>query len=170
MGSKAAHQSVFKSATGEGPSRGVHETLGRLRVPRRGFGWTAAKTRVSWRVMKRLGSALSRLLMVWLVATLVTALVGFGVSDAAPAGDVPQASGHAEMQAGAACPADAEAGMHGHEGHALCALTLCCFSDRPVPAAVLPHVEILPAGYHPFSEGGLPQSEPERAKKPPRHA
>src|SRR6056297_2388944 len=169
MGPKAAHRPVVKAESAEGPRSGVHENLGRLRVPRRRFGWTAAKTRVSWRVMKRLGSVLLRLLTVWLVATLATASVGPGAPGAAPAGDPPHVTMHAEMPTGAACPTDREAARHGHEGHAICAMTVCCFSDGPVAAAVAPGTEIRPAGHQAFVEGGLPQSEPERAKKPPRH-
>lgn len=113
--------------------------------------------------------ALSRLLMVWLVATFVVASVGMGASGAAPDKAMTHATIQTDMQMGEHCPSMDEAATHEQTGHTACAMTVCCFSDGPDLLAPLPGFEILPAGYLSVAERRLTQSEPERAKKPPKH-
>ncbi|WP_297768380.1 hypothetical protein [uncultured Roseovarius sp.] len=119
--------------------------------------------------MRQLRSALSRLLMVCLVATFVTASVGVGASGAATSGDMPHEIGHAEMPMDEDCPTEADAGLHGQKGHEACAMTVCCFSEGPDLSALSPDFEVIPTPYQPLAERHLTQTEPERAKKPPKH-
>ena len=117
--------------------------------------------------MRQLRNALSRLLMVWLVATFVTAFVGVGASGAATPSDMPHDAAHADMPMGEDC--STEAGMHGQKGHEACAMTVCCFSEVPDLSALSPDFEVMPTLYQPLAERRLTQSEPERVKKPPKH-
>lgn len=107
--------------------------------------------------------------MVWLVATFVTASVGVGASGSAMSGDMPHETAHAEMQMGEDCPTKADGRTQGHNGHEACAMTVCCFSEGPNLSAPLPEFEVMPTRYQPLAERRLTQSEPERAKKPPKH-
>lgn len=107
--------------------------------------------------------------MVWLVATFVTASIGVGASGTATPGDMAHETAHAEMQMGEDCQTEAAAGMHGQKGHEACAMTVCCFSEGPDFSALSPDFEVMPTLYQPLTERRLTQSEPESAKKPPKH-
>lgn len=107
--------------------------------------------------------------MVWLVAAFVTGSVGMGASGAMAGNDLDHHAVHTQMDAAEGCPTALKSDMHGKKGHATCTMTACCFSEGPDLAILSPRFESLSAGYLPFAERRLTQSEPERAKKPPKY-
>jgi len=120
--------------------------------------------------MRQLRYMLTRVLTVWLVAAFVTGSFGAGSSGAASNADVVHDMASPAMQMGNDCPLGAEPEKQSHNSHAACAMTVCCFSDGPDLAVISPDFETMPADYAPFAERRLTQSEPERAKKPPKYA
>ncbi|WP_073037686.1 hypothetical protein [Roseovarius pacificus] len=119
--------------------------------------------------MRQLRSALARCLMVVLMATFVMGSFGMGAAGAATTAEPAHMMDH-EAQSGSDCPAMDETGAPMQKGHAACTMTVCCFSEAPDFGAIQRDAQLLPASYAVSVEARLTQAEPERAKKPPKHA
>lgn len=105
--------------------------------------------------------------MALLMAVFVMGSVGTGV--AGTAAEPAPMSDDAALPT-SACPDMDKAGASPHTGHAGCAMTLCCFSDAPDPVAHRPEFVLMPASYVLAAEARLTQAEPERDRRPPKHA
>lgn len=69
-------------------------------------------------------------------------------------------------QASHACPSESTSASQSTHGD--CAMVICCFSQIDSPRAV--HIAtILPADYGSPVDPRLPQADPERSDKPPKH-
>ncbi|QFT92539.1 hypothetical protein FIU86_06780 [Roseovarius sp. THAF9] len=120
--------------------------------------------------MRQLRAALAKCLMVVLMAMFVMGSFGMGAAGAAAATAEPA---HMMDHAGPSardCPTMDETDAPMQKGHAACTMTVCCFSEGPDFRAIRPEAQILPASYLLSIEDRLTQAEPERAKKPPKHA
>lgn len=119
--------------------------------------------------MKLLWFGLARCLMVVLMAMFVIGSFGVGGAGASTMAEPAQMIGHA-AQSDSDCPTMDETGAPVQKDHAPCTMTVCCVSEAPDFGAVQPDAQILPSGYARSVEARLTQAEPERAKKPPKHA
>src|SRR6056297_1205019 len=119
--------------------------------------------------MRQLRSNLVRCLMIILMAMFVMGSFGMGAAGAATTVKTAQMMDHA-TQSGSDCPTMDEADAPMQKGHAACTMTVCCFSDAPDFGPLRPAPELIPASYVRSAEARLTQAEPERAKKPPKHA
>jgi len=107
--------------------------------------------------------------MVALMAMFVMGSFGMGTADAAKMGERAQIMDHV-AQHSSDCPTMDETGAPMQTGHTACTMTVCCFSEAPDFGALRPMALAMPASYAQPVDAGLTQSEPERAKKPPKHA
>ena len=119
--------------------------------------------------MRQLQAVLAKSLMVVLVAMFVMGSIGMGAAGAATTDAPAHMMGHADPSA-SDCPTMDETDAPMQKGHAACTMTVCCFSEGPDFRAIRPEAQILPASYLLSVEARLTQAEPERAKKPPKHA
>ena len=107
--------------------------------------------------------------MVVLMAIFVMGSFGMGAADAAKMDERAQMMNHM-AQHSSDCPTMDETGAPMQTSHAACTMTVCCFSEGLDFRAIRPEAQILPASYLLSIEDRLTQAEPERAKKPPKHA
>ena len=119
--------------------------------------------------MRQLRAVLAKCLMVVLMAMFVMGSFGMGAAGAATVDEPAHMMDHAG-KSGSDCPTMDETDAPMQKGHAACTMTVCCFSDGPDFRAIRPEAQILPASYMLSIEDRLTQVEPERAKKPPKHA
>lgn len=118
--------------------------------------------------MRKVRFVLSRFLMIWLVATVVTGSIGMSAAGAVPVAGAGQADDVGAMTPGVDCDMASDMKSNAKGGHADCAMTICCYPGSPDLAALEPDFEIMTASYVLTIEPRLTQAEPERAKKPPR--
>ncbi len=119
--------------------------------------------------MRQLRAVLAKCLMAVLMAMFVMGSFGMGAAGAATVDEPAHMMDHAG-QSGSDCPTMDETDAPIQKGHAACTMTVCCFSEGPDFRAIRPEAQILPASYLLSIEDRLTQAEPERAKKPPKHA
>jgi len=65
-----------------------------------------------------------------------------------------------------ACPSDTAPPTHAPHGD--CAMVICCFSQTDSPQAAY-NATLLPADYGTMTDPRLPQADPDRSDKPPKH-
>ncbi len=118
---------------------------------------------------RQLRAVLAKCLMVVLMAMFVMGSFGMGAASAAKVDEPAHLMDHAG-QSSSDCPTMNETDAPMQKGHAACTMTVCCFSEGPDFRAIRPEAQILPASYLLSIEDRLTQAEPERAKKPPKHA
>lgn len=119
--------------------------------------------------MRQLRAVLAKCLMVVLMAMFVMGSFGMGAAGAATMDEPAHMMEHAG-QSGSDCPTMDETDAPMQKGHAVCTMTVCCFSEAPDFGALQPEPQLLLASYAQSVEARLTQAEPERAKKPPKHA
>jgi len=107
--------------------------------------------------------------MVVLMALIVTGSFGMGAAAAVTGPESAHMMDDA-AQSGSDCPTMAKSGGPIQKGHAACTMIVCCFSEAPDFGAIQPVAQLLRASYAQSAEARLTQTEPERAKKPPKHA
>jgi len=104
-----------------------------------------------------------------LMAMFVMGSFGMGAAGAATAVEPTHITDHA-ARPGSDCRTMDETGAPMQNGHAACMMTVCCFSEASQFVAMQPKAQLYQTSYALLGEALLTQSEPERAKKPPKHA
>jgi hypothetical protein len=107
--------------------------------------------------------------MIVLMAMYVMGAFGIGAAGAATGAESAYTMNH-DAQIDSDCSTMAETDAPMQKGHASCTITVCCFSEEPEFGAMQPKAQLLRTGYALLGDALLTQSEPERAKRPPKHA